>query len=203
MRLSTRRACGILLGTIWWAGCSGPEKPAPSAARTESRKADPARITQLYFSPPSVARGEKSLLCYGVENAKSVRLSPGNQDLSPSISRCIDITATETTTYTLTAQAEGAEPVSKDVTLTIGAPRPKILDVTISALTAKPGDLLSICYKVANTRMVRIEPIGYSKTSNPTAGCTTDQPKTTTTYSVIAVGASGQEDRESVTVKVQ
>lgn len=200
------RCCGLLvLGMVVWmcVGCSGPEKPAGPAAKSAPRKVEPARITQLYFSPPTVARGEKSLLCYGVENAKAVRLSPPPQELSPSMSRCVDVTAPKTTTYTLTAEADGAPPVSQEVTLTVGAAHPKILDVTVSALTAKPGDLLSICYKVANAQSVRIDPIGYSKLSGASAGCTTAQLKQTTTYTITALGAAGDQDRENVTVKVQ
>ena len=46
-----------------------------------------------------------------------------------------------------------------------------------------------------------IDPIGY-KTGNGAYGCTTHQPKETTTYVVTARGADGDQDSEKVTVKV-
>jgi hypothetical protein len=99
------------------AACSPKPAPAPPA------KAAPVKITQFYASPAEAARGEKTLLCYGVENAKAVWLSPPRRELSAALSRCVDIEPTETTTYTLTAEGDGG-PAKQDVTVTIGAAKP-------------------------------------------------------------------------------
>jgi hypothetical protein len=41
-------------------------------------------------------------LCYGVANAKSVKLEPQPNPVWPSYARCVRVSPTETTTYTLT-----------------------------------------------------------------------------------------------------
>jgi hypothetical protein len=61
------------------------------------------QIMAFYASPPVVQRGEESMLCYGVSNAKSVKLEPPMDAVWPSESRCLNLTPSKTTTYTLTA----------------------------------------------------------------------------------------------------
>jgi hypothetical protein len=49
--------------------------------------------------------GETAMLCYGVSNAKSVRIEPGidAKDVWPSMYRCIEIAPRKDTVYTITA----------------------------------------------------------------------------------------------------
>ena len=62
-------------------GCPNPEKQADPAARS----AEGPRITQFYTTLAQVARGEKALVCYGVENATTVWLEPPRQELSAAL----------------------------------------------------------------------------------------------------------------------
>lgn len=63
------------------------------------------KILAFYASPAHLRPGEKGLVCYGVANAKTVRIEPGVEPVSPSMSRCIAIVApAKDTEYTLTAQ---------------------------------------------------------------------------------------------------
>jgi hypothetical protein len=65
-------------------------------------------IQNFYASPGSIRRGETVQLCYGVANAKTVKLEPQSNPVWPSYSRCVDVTPTKSTTYTLTiADAAG------------------------------------------------------------------------------------------------
>jgi hypothetical protein len=65
-------------------------------------------IQTFYAVPAAIHRGETVQLCYGVANAKTVKLEPQNNPVWPSYSRCVDVTPTKTTTYTLTiADAAG------------------------------------------------------------------------------------------------
>jgi hypothetical protein len=175
------------------AACS---RPAPQPAPQHTA---PVRITQFYATLPQLARGEKELLCYGVENAKTVWLSPPRRELSAALSRCIDVDPAETTTYTLTAEGESGS-TSQQVTVTLGPAKAKIIEVRVSSLDVKFGNPVSICYKVANARSVRIEPHTSPSANSPNCGI--DNPKRTTTYTVTATGASGDQDQERVTVKV-
>jgi hypothetical protein len=65
-------------------------------------------IQNFYASPGSIHRGETVQLCYGVANAKTVKLEPQSNPVWPSYSRCVQVTPTKSTTYTLTiADATG------------------------------------------------------------------------------------------------
>jgi hypothetical protein len=65
-------------------------------------------IQTFYAIPGVVQRGQSVQLCYGVANAKTVKLEPQPNPVWPSYSRCVDVTPTRTTTYTLTiADAAG------------------------------------------------------------------------------------------------
>jgi hypothetical protein len=59
-------------------------------------------IQTFTASPGAVHRGETVQLCYGVANAKNVKLEPQPNPVWPSYSRCVDVKPTKTTTYTLT-----------------------------------------------------------------------------------------------------
>jgi hypothetical protein len=59
-------------------------------------------IQNFYATPGVIRRGETVQLCYGVANAKTVKLEPQSNPVWPSYSRCVDVTPTKTTTYTLT-----------------------------------------------------------------------------------------------------
>ena len=59
-------------------------------------------IQTFSASPGAIHRGETVQLCYGVANAKNIKLEPQPNPVWPSYSRCVDVKPTKTTTYTLT-----------------------------------------------------------------------------------------------------
>ena len=66
------------------------------------------KILSFYATPLLIRRGEKALLCYGVVNARTVRLDPPAERIWPSASRCFTVIPNRETRYTLTAEdAEG------------------------------------------------------------------------------------------------
>ena len=193
-------ATGIT-GIAGWmqSGCSPAPKPSgPASAQQETG----VRITQFYTNVSSVARGDRALLCYGVENAKTVRLEPPPQELSAALARCVEVTPAATTTYTLTAEGADGKTATRSLTVPVGAPVAKIVNVTVSSLNVKPGELVSICYTVQNAKSVTVEPLHFTG-GGKAKGCVSDQPRQSTTYVVSAVGAGGEKDQERVTVKVQ
>ena len=183
-------------------GLLRPKKSDSEAARPVTAPPDDARITQFYATAPRVARGEKTLICYGVENASAVWLDPGHKELSAALSRCIEVTPTEDTNYVLSAQSPGGKPVSRELKIATGAARVRIVNVNISALEVKPGDLVSVCYTVENARDVSIEPLKHRRWGGA-KGCATDTPRKSTTYTITATGAGGDTDQERVTVRVR
>lgn len=203
-RPGARGACGlygVLIAGLLPAGCSSPppkKTPEPAIDRT-------ARIVQFYSRDPVLPKGEKTVLCYGVDNAKTVRLDPPVDRVWPAQSRCIEIAPTQNTTYTLTAAGEDGKEVSKTTELKIGAARPKLNEVSVNALEVKIGDPVMICYKAKNAVSVKVTP-GREMSDvvqSPDHGCVVDHPGQTTRYTVTAVNRDGVTDEEHVTVKVK
>ncbi|MDQ2773324.1 MAG: hypothetical protein M3Y57_00090 [Acidobacteriota bacterium] len=61
--------------------------------------------------------GQSTELCYGVVNAKNVKIDPPVEQIKPSIRHCMDIAPKKTTIYTITAD-DGAGH-TKSVSLTV------------------------------------------------------------------------------------
>src|SRR5271155_2252596 len=80
------------------------EKLAQDQKIVESLGGNRFEILNFYASPPVISHGEKAQLCYGVSNAKSVRLEPEAGSGWPSFMRCLDVAPQKDTTYTLTAE---------------------------------------------------------------------------------------------------
>lgn len=94
----------------------------------EQRQRDQAAIQQLggndlaiqmFYITPQIHRGEVAQICYGVANAKTVRIEPPAGPVWPSHNRCLDVRPTKTTTYTLTATADGGRSVSQQVSVVV------------------------------------------------------------------------------------
>jgi hypothetical protein len=161
------------------------------------------RITQFYAFTPRIAKGEPGKICYGVEHAKSVRLDPPVEKLSPAYVNCFDVHPVQNTTYTLTAQDESGKSLSESVQVEVGPPLPKLFDLSVSALEVHRGDLVRVCYKASHAKSVRAgpgEPFGAHLAQS---GCVTDHPVKTTTYTITAIGADGETDSQQITVQVR
>ena len=84
----------------------------------------PVRILQFYASTGIVAAGEKARLCYSVENAKSVRISPMMQEVYPFPNHCLEIEPEHTTHYTLLAEGYDGTLDARSLTLPVQAAPP-------------------------------------------------------------------------------
>jgi hypothetical protein len=101
------------------------DRQAAQAAAQKQLSNDRAALDQLggkelviqsfYASPAIVRRGQSTQLCYGVANAKTVKLEPQSNPVWPSYSRCVDVTPKKDTTYTLTVQDAAGNTKSQTV----------------------------------------------------------------------------------------
>jgi len=106
----------VALAYVGWifVSRSMAHRASERAAEAERAKADQkivqaygdghVKVLSFYASPATLKRGEKGLLCYGVANAKTVRIEPKMEPVHPSLSRCLEIRPEAETRYTLTAQ---------------------------------------------------------------------------------------------------
>jgi hypothetical protein len=113
-------AIGIALLYVGWIFFSRTQENRASEQKTKEGKAQTQResdraalellggkelaIQMFYASPGTIHRGESTRLCYGVANAKTVKLEPQSNPVWPSLSRCVKVTPAKTTTYTLTIE---------------------------------------------------------------------------------------------------
>ncbi len=74
---------------------------------------------QSFYGNPQIRRGQSAQLCYGVANAKKVTLEPQPNPVWPSYSRCVDVSPSKTTTYTLTASDAAGHSVSQTFTIKV------------------------------------------------------------------------------------
>src|SRR5580704_11185620 len=79
----------------------------------------PVRILRFYATTGSLAPGDKAQLCYGVENAKSVRIAPSIVPVTPAANRCLDIVPDRTTHYTILAEGFDGNVVNRSLTLVV------------------------------------------------------------------------------------
>ncbi len=95
-----------------------PERPTHVWVRPEGQ-VPPVRILQFYASVGAVLPGEKATLCYGVENAKTVRISPLLPGIFPSLSHCLEVYPEHTTHYTILAEGYDGAVATRSLTLPV------------------------------------------------------------------------------------
>jgi hypothetical protein len=76
-------------------------------------------IQTFYASPGEIRRGQPVQLCYGVANAKTVKLEPQSSPVWPSYSRCVNDSPAKTTTYTLTIADAAGNTKSQSLTVQV------------------------------------------------------------------------------------
>jgi hypothetical protein len=77
------------------------------------------KILGFYATPPEVKPGETAEICYSVTSAESVRIEPHVDNVWPSISRCVEVSPTEETTYKLIAQDAEGKTVTAETTVKV------------------------------------------------------------------------------------
>jgi hypothetical protein len=110
-------ALGVLMG-VW--GLSAIRRADERAwVRPLGTRVGPVRILQFYASVGSVTMGQKAQLCYGVENARSVRISPSVSGAYPSPNRCLEIVPERTTHYMILAEGFDGRVATQSFTLPV------------------------------------------------------------------------------------
>ena len=79
----------------------------------------PVRILQFYASTGILTAGETARICYSVENAKTVRISPMMQEVYFAPHHCLETVPEHTTHYTLAAEGYDGALATKSLTLQV------------------------------------------------------------------------------------
>jgi hypothetical protein len=189
-------------------GCGGREPEI-----VEPPEPQPLKILQFYPGALQIRPGEEVSLCYGVENAASVRIEPDGPEIDPSPNRCVMVTPEKTTTYTFHATGEdGSEQTQTAEVRVSGAPVARgqaggsagaglITLFAANVNTAAPGQQVTICYQAPEATSLRLQPAAAPVKAGG-RNCFTVSPKQTTTYRLTATGPSGT-DTQSLTIRVR
>ena len=147
------------------------------------------------------------MICYGVENAKSVSLKPEVEKLWPAFNRCFDVAPQRSTRYTLTAEGFGAHSVTASFELQVvgsaaassPASGPAIRKFELKPKEPGEDKPPTICYFVENADAVEITPNALPL-SGVLQGCFYVNPKASTTYTLTAHGPGGLKSSKQLTV---
>jgi hypothetical protein len=160
-------------------------------------------ISSFTVDPSTVPAGAPAQLCYAVENASGVRLEPGVGATKPT-NDCVNISAGQTTVYTLTAVGADGKPVTRQVTLNVETAPPAARIVSFEVLReigpGGPGDVqFRLCYEVRDANHAELDNNGGKVVLNAPR-CQQVRPRQTTVYTLSATGADGRTVSRQVTV---
>ncbi len=160
------------------------------------------KINQFYAGTARIYRGERVNLCYGVANARSVRIEPAVDGVGPAVNRCVAAEPAESTTYTLWAGGRDGKELSRTLRVEVDPAPPRFLMLATSGKEIQRGEYLAVCYGVEHAASVRLEPVGMSLPPSKQF-CAQFLPQATYQYTLTATSPEGQTVREKFTVKVR
>jgi hypothetical protein len=121
-------ACAYVAWVFYSRYQSNKEAAARIAAEQEAKRqtavhavfgSGEIRFTAFSVDDSVLRHGQSTELCYGVENAATVRIDPPIAQLKPTYHSCIEISPKTTTTYTITASDGKGHTESKSLTLPV------------------------------------------------------------------------------------
>lgn len=205
----------VMCAVLFVAGCGPASQQAKKAEATA--KPDPAnpKITQFYASPNVVGPGERSLLCYGVENTAIVTMTPQTEDLTPSLSRCIEVFPKQTTEYTLSAGGVGTA-VTATTTITVdqrighkksadaaGKSSVGLIRYFVANQSVAPkGQPVTLCYGTSGATSLSLDPPVHPVAPKDKI-CFNVVIDKTTTFVLTAKDGKGVTDTEKLTIQAQ
>jgi hypothetical protein len=106
-----------------------------------------------------------------------------------------------TTHYTIMAEGFDGKVATQSLTLPVNAAPPPPPQILHFAGTKQGGRMVKLCYEVAHTVRVAVEPQVIPSSTAP-VGCFGVEPSRTTTYTLIAFGSGNRTARKQVIIEV-
>lgn len=164
------------------------------------------RILQFYARDGHLIEGRSTVICYGVLNAKAVRIEPKVDGVSPSLNRCVEISPLHETTYTLTAEGTDGRTASSSFTLPVVPDEetlPRIKSFGIARQGVDRGrKFFVLSFTVENALTVAVDPPVIPVLHGAPLGQFTVAPEKTTTYTLTVTGKHGHKSTRQVTVSL-
>ncbi len=165
------------------------------------------KITQFFARDGVIVEGQGTVICYGVLNAKSVRIDPPVGDIYPALNRCVDVSPQHDTKYTLTAEGNDGKTATAEFTLAVKPDvenLPRITSFKVTKHTVELGKhYFTIAFEFANARQVTIDPPVFSPLEDSAPfGQWVVVPDKTTTYTLTVMDKKGHKASKQLTVEV-
>ncbi len=183
--------------------------PAPAADHGFDRiyGGSGVKILQFYARDGNIVEGGKSVICYGVLNARAVRIEPPIANVSPALNRCVEVSAERATRYTLTAEGNDGRIVSESFELGVRPDEDTLPRITSFRITKRERDytgkwIFSLTFAAQNPEEVSIDPPVFPTLHRSPIGSFYVAPARTTTYTLTVTGKRGHKAQRQVTVEV-
>lgn len=207
----------VLLAAFLYAGwtiASRRLQPIPpKSPSTDSKEAellriyggDQVRILQFYARDGLVTEGTRSVICYGVLNAQSVRIEPPVEGVRPSLNKCVEIAPKHNTRYTLIAEGKDGRMVSATCDLGVMADPNSLPKITTFEVASKSQDYLGnpvylVAFSAQNPEEVSIDPPAFPTLHGAPYGRFYVAPGQTTTYTLTVTGKFGHKVERQLTL---
>ena len=184
------------------AGCGAPEpvtkQPAPASPP------DPVKVTQFYATPGIVYAGENVTVCYGAENAESVRIEPRIRDIRPSRNRCFSFAPGRTGVFKFIATGSSGEASAELAIKVVSREEPKdttsLIPFFVASMEKVPAGMpVTLCFSLEGADNVSLDPPILEL--EVASRCFIVRPPKTTTFTLTATGG-GQTQQKSLTITV-
>jgi hypothetical protein len=208
----TMRHFAAFVAVLSLVGCSREAPPPAGNAPPPAIAVAPVKITHFYAGSKEIPDNQSVGLCYGVENARTVRLEPPVEPLKPGTNRCFYLTPDRTTTYRLAAEGFDGSTATQSVTVKVrpsvvepASPqaRPGLFTLTFASTPeVSPGDAVTLCYGAPGAASVTMDP-PVQELKPAARFCFQVKPDRTTTYRFMATGKNRNMETATLTVKVR
>jgi len=165
------------------------------------------KILQFYARDGAILEDQSTVICYGVLNAKAVRIEPPVEGIRPALANCVTVQPEHDTHYTLTAEGNDGKTVTAAFTLAVKPDPGNIPKVTAFQVVNHSYELgqhyFTIAFRFENGHSVSIDPPVFTTLEDSAPfGQFVVTPKNTTTYTLTVGGKKGRKAQKQLTVEV-
>ncbi len=165
------------------------------------------KILGFYAREGNLTEGGQSVICYGVLNAKSVRIEPPVDGVFVALSRCLEVAPEHNTRYTLIAEGADGRTASASFVLTVGADAATLPKITSFRIAGRQVDyrgrtVFSLTFSTQNAETVDIDPPAFPTLHGAPYGRFYVAPEKSTTYTLTVTNKRGHKAQQQLTVEV-
>jgi hypothetical protein len=102
-----------------WANGQGNTQAARTGQFEDTYGGTALKILQFYARDGTILEDQSTVICYGVLNARSVRIDPPVEDVQVALNKCVTVQPEHDTRYTLTAEGNDGQTLTASFTLAV------------------------------------------------------------------------------------